>query len=119
MSSNRSTQLQNVKALFVPQVVHGWAFPNALMQYSLPELERLVIDLEELQHKRDRMIRELGAMGYQSTTPEGTFYLLVRSPQSDDVAFADRLASKEFSAFLAVWQTYRAIFEFRSQPMRI
>ena len=66
--------------LFMAQVVHGWAFPNALMQYSMPDLEKLVIDLEELQHKRDWMIRELSAMGYQSTTPAGTFYLLVRSP---------------------------------------
>ena len=79
-------------ALFVGQIAQGWLFPNALMQHSLPDLERLSIDLEELQEKRDWMVRELGAMGYESTIPAGTFYLLVRSPLDDDVAFTARLA---------------------------
>lgn len=79
-------------ALTVAQIATGWAFPNALMQYSMPDLEKLCIDLEVLQHKRDWMVRELRSMGYQMMAPEGTFYLLVKSPLPDDVAFTNLLA---------------------------
>jgi len=33
-------------------------------------------------------------MGYETVTPEGTFYILVRSPLSDDLAFTRRLAAE-------------------------
>jgi aspartate aminotransferase len=31
-------------------------------------------------------------MGYEVTKPEGTFYIMVRSPDPDDLAFSSRLA---------------------------
>jgi aspartate aminotransferase len=34
-------------------------------------------------------------MGYQVHTPEGTFYLLPRSPWADDVAFCDLLGEHD------------------------
>ncbi len=64
------------------------------MQYSMPDLETLCIDIEHLQHKRNWMVHELSDMGYQLGTPEGTFYLLVKSPLEDDVAFTKLLAEK-------------------------
>ena len=82
------------RALFMAQITRGWTFPDAIMQYSLPDIEKLIIDLEVIQHRRDWMMRELGAMGYQMKAPEGTFYLLVRSPDPDDVAFTDLLAEQ-------------------------
>jgi aspartate aminotransferase len=81
-------------ALFASQIASGIAFPNAVMQYSMPELEKLCIDLEMLQHKRDWLVRELTGIGYQVPAPEGTFYLLVRSPLTDDVGFTDQLAQQ-------------------------
>lgn len=81
-------------AVAVTQIVNGWAFTSALMQHSLPELETLCIDIEQLQHKRNWLVHELGDMGYQVGTPEGTFYLLVKSPLEDDVAFTNLLAEK-------------------------
>lgn len=74
------------------QAITGYAFPNALLQYSIPELENLSIDLGHLQRKRDRMVGELRSQGYELTVPEGTFYLLVRSPLADDMAFFELLA---------------------------
>lgn len=82
-------------ALFVSQLVTGWAFPNALLQYALPDLERVSIDIENLQHKRDWMVGELGEMGYDVHSPEGTFYLLPRSPWADDWAFCELLAGRD------------------------
>lgn len=79
-------------AILTSQLVTGWAFPNALLQHALPDLEKLSIDIEHLQAKRDRLVAALGEMGYELSCPEGTFYLLVRSPLADDMAFCRRLA---------------------------
>ncbi|HSH79590.1 MAG TPA: aminotransferase class I/II-fold pyridoxal phosphate-dependent enzyme [Herpetosiphonaceae bacterium] len=79
-------------ALFVSQLLTGYAFPNALLQHALPDLERLSIDVRHLQHKRDWMVSSLREMGYDLHAPEGTFYLLPKSPLADDLAFVDLLA---------------------------
>ncbi|HJU80360.1 MAG TPA: aminotransferase class I/II-fold pyridoxal phosphate-dependent enzyme [Acidimicrobiia bacterium] len=76
----------------VAQVAGGWLFPNAVMQRALADLEHLSIDLGELERKRDLMLDQLSRMGYSLKKPEGTFYLWVRSPDSDDLAFCRRLA---------------------------
>lgn len=70
----------------------GWMYPDALLQYALEDLERLSIDIGALARKRDRMMAELGRIGYELIPPEGTFYLLARSPLPDDRAFAELLA---------------------------
>ncbi|HZY41676.1 MAG TPA: aminotransferase class I/II-fold pyridoxal phosphate-dependent enzyme [Anaerolineae bacterium] len=79
-------------AVFASQAVTGYAFANAILQYAIPELESLSIDIAHLQRKRDRVVAELRGMGYDVTNPEGTFYVSVRSPLADDVAFVQRLA---------------------------
>jgi aspartate aminotransferase len=73
----------------------GWAFPNALLQHALPRLEHYTIDLAHLQRKRDRLVDALTGMGYDVSRPEGTFYLWVRSPLADDVAFTEALAERD------------------------
>lgn len=75
-------------------MVAGWAFPNALLQHSLGDIEKLSIDIGHLQRKRDRMVEALRSMGYQLHSPEGTFYLLPRSPILDDQAFLRLLAKQ-------------------------
>ena len=80
------------QAVFGAQVMTGFSFPNALLQHALPDLNKLSIDIEHLQAKRDRMVSELQRIGYGVHVPEGTFYLLVKSPLADDWAFARSLA---------------------------
>ena len=79
-------------AIFATQFITGYAFPNALLQHALGELDKLSIDVGDLQRKRDWLIGELRALGYSVHVPEGTFYLLVQSPLPDDEAFAALLA---------------------------
>jgi aspartate aminotransferase len=81
-------------ALFVSQLLTGFAFPNALLQHALGDLEQLSIDVPHLQRKRDRMVAALREIGYEVHAPEGTFYLLPRSPLADDLAFIDLLAEQ-------------------------
>jgi aspartate aminotransferase len=82
-------------ALFVSQLVTGYAFPNALLQHALRDLEQLSIDIDHLQRKRDRMVAALRDIGYDLHVPEGTFYLLPRSPLADDLAFIELLAEQD------------------------
>ncbi|HEY1387141.1 MAG TPA: aminotransferase class I/II-fold pyridoxal phosphate-dependent enzyme [Ktedonobacterales bacterium] len=81
--------------LFVAQLMTGYAFPNALLQHALPDLEQLSIDIPHLQRKRDTMVAALREMGYTVHVPEATFYLLPRSPLADDLAFTELLAQHD------------------------
>ncbi len=81
-------------AVFTAQVVTGYAFPNAVMQYALGDLEGVSIDVAALERRRDRVVGALREMGYDAVSPEGTFYVMVPSPEPDDVAFTEKLAAE-------------------------
>lgn len=76
------------------QLAIGWGFPDALMQYSVPALEDVSIDVAELTRKRDRLYGALRDAGYALTRPEGTFYLWGRAPGGDAAAYCARLAER-------------------------
>jgi aspartate aminotransferase len=78
-------------ALLNAQFLTGYAFPNALLQHALGDIDKLSIDIHHLEEKRDRMVHALKGMGYELHSPEGTFYLLPRAPIPDDLAFIDIL----------------------------
>jgi aspartate aminotransferase len=78
--------------VFVAQLATGYAFPNALMQHAIEDLEGLLIDVPAMQRRRDRLVGALREIGYEATMPEGTFYVMARAPIPDDVAFTDILA---------------------------
>jgi len=74
---------------------NGYGVPDAVLQHALPSIEHLCIDLAQLEHRRDVMVGALRAQGYELHVPEGTFYLLPRSPVPDDVAFTRQLAADD------------------------
>jgi len=78
--------------IFVQQIAAGYAWPNALLQHALADLEKLTVDVDALERRRDRLVPALREMGYDASMPEGTFYTMARSPIPDDAAFADTLA---------------------------
>ena len=82
-------------AILLAQVVTGFQFPNAVMQYALEDLDKASIDIAALQRRRDRVLSALGDMGYEMVRPRGTFYVVVRSPMADDEAFAALLADHD------------------------
>jgi aspartate aminotransferase len=81
-------------AAMVTQIALGWAFPNAVLQHALADLEGMSIDIGHLQAKRDRVVGALRAMGYSVHVPQGTFYLTPRAPMADDVRFVELLAQE-------------------------
>jgi aspartate aminotransferase len=72
-------------AMFSTQMALGWCFPNALMQYSVPDLENLSIDL---------LTATLTKSGYDVLAPEGTFYLWARWLNGDADRQWNRLADR-------------------------
>jgi aspartate aminotransferase len=94
-----SPEMPNAEAiqlgLLMTLVTSGYGFPNAVLQYAIEDLDKLSIDIDHLNAKRERMLTALREMGYDVTTPEGTFYLLARSPIEDDYKFADMLADHD------------------------
>jgi aspartate aminotransferase len=80
------------ETVFVSQLATGYAFPNALLQHAIEDLEELSIDVAAMQRRRDRLVGALREIGYETTMPEGSFYVMARAPIDDDVAFTDLLA---------------------------
>ncbi len=84
--------LRNV--MFSAQMALGWCFPNAVMQYAVPDLDKLSIDQTALVRRRDRFMEALSRAGYSVLAPEGTFYLWSKwadsDPQRQWNALADR-----------------------------
>jgi aspartate aminotransferase len=78
--------------IFLQQMATGYAWPNALLQHALADIEPTTIDVAALQRRRDVLVPALREMGYEASMPEGTFYTMARSPIDDDVAFSDVLA---------------------------
>lgn len=82
-------------ALIPAQLSIGWGFPDAIMQYAVPALESVSIDIDELAVKRDLVHGALARSGVEMTLPEGTFYLWGRAPGGDGDAFAARLRARD------------------------
>lgn len=70
-------------AMFSAQMALGWCFPNAVMQYAVPDLDKLSIDQAALTRRRDLLCATLEGAGYGVLRPEGTFYLWSKWPEGD------------------------------------
>ena len=75
------------------QFVNSLSYPNALLQRALPDIADLCVDIGAIERRRDLLVPALAEMGYEPTTPEGTFYIVARSPIPDDTAFVAQLAA--------------------------
>ena len=81
-------------AMFPAQMALGWSFPNAIMQYAVPQLDRLSIDVQALSRRRGLLTEVLTKAGHTVLPPEGTFYLWIRWPGSDPERLWNALADR-------------------------
>ncbi|HLN86748.1 MAG TPA: aminotransferase class I/II-fold pyridoxal phosphate-dependent enzyme [Candidatus Limnocylindrales bacterium] len=93
MPSEERKALRDV--MFSTQMALGWCFPNAIMQYAVPDLENLSIDLTALARRRDLLAATLTKAGYEVLLPEGTFYLWTKWPKGDAEYHWNRLADRD------------------------
>ena len=84
--------LSNV--MFSTQMALGWCFPNAIMQYAVPDLDSLSIDLMSLTRRRDLLAATLTKTGYEVLLPDGTFYLWAKWPEGNPETHWSRLADR-------------------------
>jgi aspartate aminotransferase len=80
---------------FVTQIASGYSFPNADLQHALADIEQQCISIRALEARRAKLIGAMREMGYDTTWPEGTFYVMARSPLADDEAFTRILAENK------------------------
>ena len=83
------------EVMFSAQMALGWCFPNAVMQYAVPDLEGLSIDQSALTRRRDRLLATLVDAGYPVLPPEGTFYLWSKWPKGDPERWWNALADRD------------------------
>jgi aspartate aminotransferase len=81
--------------MFATQMSLGWCFASALMQYAVPDLENLSIDLAALARRRDRLTAALTKAGCEVLPPEGTFYLWSKWPAGDAERHWNKLADRD------------------------
>ncbi|HJX07331.1 MAG TPA: aminotransferase class I/II-fold pyridoxal phosphate-dependent enzyme [Actinomycetota bacterium] len=82
-------------ALQIGQITLGWAYPVSILQHAIPELNAMRPDIPVLQRRRDTLVSTLREQGYEVVEPQGTFYVLVRSPIEDDRRFAEVLRTHD------------------------
>ena len=76
----------------------GYVNINTLFQYMLPKVLDKTSDLSIYKTNRDLLCSELTGYGYEMAKPDGAFYLFLKSPEPDDVAFCER--AKQFEVML-------------------
>jgi aspartate aminotransferase len=98
-------------SVFAAQMALGWCFPNAVMQYAVPDLEGLSIDQLALAQRRDRLMTVLREAEYDALRPEGTFYIWSKWPEGEPERFWNALADR--NVFVLPGATMNAPGHFR------
>ncbi|MCX7031662.1 MAG: pyridoxal phosphate-dependent aminotransferase [Spirochaetes bacterium] len=65
----------------------GFVNAPALMQRVVARLQGLSVDPALYRTRRDRLYDALAGLGYTAARPEGAFYLFLKAPGGDDLAF--------------------------------
>ncbi len=68
----------------------GHVCAPSLMQQVIARCAGLRPDLETYSENRRLLMEGLQAMGYEMAKPEGAFYLFVKAPEGDGIAFSQR-----------------------------
>ena len=72
----------------------GFINAPAIWQWVMLESLDETIDAAPYEHKRNVLCDALQAIGYDVTRPEGSFYVFLKTPIPDDIAFTKRLAEE-------------------------
>lgn len=65
----------------------GYINAPAIWQWVVAEVPDATVDVRQYQEKRDLLCDALTKMGYDAPRPQGSYYVFVKTPIPDDVAF--------------------------------
>lgn len=85
-------------ALSVANRLLGFVNAPSLFQRVAAEVAGTTMDLNFYKKNRDTLLEVLDELGLSYAKPEGTFYLFVKTPTEDEVAFCNK--AKEFNLLL-------------------
>jgi aspartate aminotransferase len=89
-----SHQQEAVNAMILATRILGFVNAPALMQKVLAECLNDRVDVEIYRKRRDVMMAVFDEAGLQYSPPEGAFYLFVKSPIEDEIAFCNTLVNE-------------------------
>ncbi len=72
----------------------GFVNAPAIWQWVMAEAADACVDVAAYQHKRDVLCDGLAAAGYDVRKPEGGYYVFLKTPIPDDVAFVQLLLAR-------------------------
>jgi len=72
----------------------GFINAPAIWQWVMMETADQAVDAAPYEHKRNVLCDALEAIGYEVRRPEGAFYIFLKTPIPDDIAFTKRLAEQ-------------------------
>jgi aspartate aminotransferase len=72
----------------------GFINAPAIWQWVMLETADAAIDIAPYEQKRNILCDALKSIGYEVSRPEGAFYIFLKTPISDDIAFTKRLAEE-------------------------
>jgi aspartate aminotransferase len=72
----------------------GFINAPAIWQWVMVEAADETIDPAPYEHKRNVLCDALEKIGYEVRRPEGSFYIFLKTPIADDIAFTQRLADE-------------------------
>jgi aspartate aminotransferase len=72
----------------------GFINAPAIWQRVEAQAHQAAVEVGAYQRKRDLLCEGLARIGYQVTKPEGTFYVFMKTPIPDDIAFVRLLAGE-------------------------
>ncbi|MGA2352204.1 MAG: pyridoxal phosphate-dependent aminotransferase [Terracidiphilus sp.] len=72
----------------------GFINAPAIWQWVMLEAADETVDVAPYEHKRNVLCDALAAIGYEVRRPEGAFYIFLKTPIPDDIAFTKRLAEE-------------------------
>jgi aspartate aminotransferase len=65
----------------------GYINAPAIWQWVVAEVPDATVDIQSYQRRRDLLCGKLAQMGYSVTPPQGSYYVFVKTPIPDDIAF--------------------------------
>lgn len=77
----------------------GYVCACSLFQYLIPSCLGLTVDINIYRKNRDYLYTKLKEIGYETTYPEGAFYLFVKALEEDDEHFSEIAKKYELLLF--------------------
>lgn len=88
-----SSRIDDVETLMAAMITLnrtlGFVNAPALFQKVVAENLDVAVDTAFYQEKRDMLYNHITSVGFECVKPEGAFYLFMKSPVEDDVAFCE------------------------------